>query len=190
MGSSSNLLSSQRVAAAPSPSRPWPQTPRSARQRLRQRAPRQSSQHRLETVDKRDAHGRFPERLALSRWSPSQIALAEQLAAQASAASFSPTKKPAALYARRALLRHKLKTGEALARQQHRVDDVDDAVRLHHVLDGDLGGVAFGVPHPDRAVFDLDGEILTFDGLKHGLATALLDRRHQILGGETARNDV
>src|SRR5262245_2357476 len=115
MGSSSNLLSSQRVAAAPSPSRPWPQTPRSARQRLRQRAPRQSSQHRLETVDKRDAHGRFPERLALSRWSPSQIALAEQLAAQASAASFSPTKKPAALYARRALLRHKLKTGGSLS---------------------------------------------------------------------------
>jgi len=67
---------------------------------------------------------------------------------------------------------------------------VDHAVRLKHVLDGDLGGVAFGVPHPDGAIFHPEAEVFAFDGFKHGLAPALIDHRREVARGDAARNNV
>ena len=61
----------------------------------------------------------------------------------------------------------------ALARHQHGVDDVDHAVRLHHVGDGDLGACRpWRRSDPDRAVLDIDGQLLALDGLQHRLAAA------------------
>src|SRR6476646_7348702 len=69
------------------------------------------------------------------------------------------------------------------AMHQHGVDHMDDAVRLHHVLDGDLGGIALGVPHPQSAVLGLERQLLAFDCLERGLAAVLLDHVHDVLGG-------
>src|SRR5215813_1404307 len=68
------------------------------------------------------------------------------------------------------------------ARQQHAVDHVDHAVRLEHVLDRDLGGVALGVPDRERVALGLDGELFTLDGLELGAATVLLGSVHQVFG--------
>src|SRR5262245_35450686 len=75
------------------------------------------------------------------------------------------------------------------ARQQHAVDHVDHAVRLEHVLDRDLGGVALGVPDRERVALGLDGEFFALDGLELGAAAVLLGGVHQVLGGETAGHD-
>src|SRR5262245_27358958 len=76
------------------------------------------------------------------------------------------------------------------ARQQNGVDHVDDAVRLVHVADGDLSRAAFGVPDPELAVLLGEGEVGALDGLEHGLSVTGLDLFHQVVGAQTARDDV
>src|SRR5207342_1941705 len=47
--------------------------------------------------------------------------------------------------------------------KQHGVDHVDDAVRLEHVLDRDLGRVALAVPDRERVALAFDRELLALD---------------------------
>src|SRR5262245_42954319 len=76
------------------------------------------------------------------------------------------------------------------ARQQDRVDHVNDAVRLVHVTDGDLSGAALGIPNPDLAVLLGEGEVGTLDGLEHGLAISGPDLFRQVLRAQTPWHDV
>ena len=48
------------------------------------------------------------------------------------------------------------------ARQQHAVDHMDNAVRLKHVLDRDLGSIALGVPDLEHVAPALDRDRLAF----------------------------
>jgi hypothetical protein len=80
--------------------------------------------------------------------------------------------------------------GEGLARQQHGVDDVDHAVRLKHVLNGDLGGVAFAVPHPDGAILHLEGKLSAFHGLERRLAATPLDHLREVTSGDATWNNM
>jgi hypothetical protein len=80
--------------------------------------------------------------------------------------------------------------GEGLARQQHSVDDVDHAVRLKHVLNGDLGGVAFAVPHPDGAILHLEGKLSAFHGLERRLAATPLDHLREVTSGDATWNNM
>src|SRR6266699_6391767 len=59
------------------------------------------------------------------------------------------------------------------ARQQHAVDHMDDAVRLKHVLDRDLGSIALGVPDHQRVALALNRNRLALDGPERGRAAVL-----------------
>src|SRR5262245_3485263 len=54
------------------------------------------------------------------------------------------------------------------ARQQHAVDHMDNAVRLKHVLDRDLGSIALGIPDHERVALALDRDLLAFDSRELG----------------------
>ena len=65
--------------------------------------------------------------------------------------------------------------GGVSARQQHGINHLDDAVRLHDVADRDLRHVALSVDQPQLAVILFDGERFAFHGLEFGHAAAFLD---------------
>src|SRR5271168_1304741 len=80
--------------------------------------------------------------------------------------------------------------GPRSARDHDLVDDVDDAVRLDHVGDGDARDVALGVGDADVGLATaLEGERLALNRIEHELAH-LVDLSPDVLGGISAGDDM
>src|SRR5262252_6976183 len=75
-------------------------------------------------------------------------------------------------------------------RQHHGIDDLNNAVGLHHVADGDFGGITLGVDDPELAVLFLDCQRATLHCFQLRLAAPGLDAFTQVFGGEAAWHDV
>ncbi len=77
-----------------------------------------------------------------------------------------------------------------LLRQEHLVDDVDDAIRLVDVGDGNLGSTAGLVDNVERTALHLGGQRIAAHRLHLILSTHRLGLGHHLLGGNLAGDDM
>ena len=82
------------------------------------------------------------------------------------------------------------RSSTAASRQQHAVDDVDDAIRRIDIGGGDMDHATLGVGQHHGVAHQRAGQLAALDGGEHGLAAAGLDGGDDVLGGQLAGDDV